>query len=211
MTDNYVRISDLAKKASVLSSTIRHYTDIGLLQVAMETDGGHRLYDVESSMRRLGFIHSLSKRGRSLDEIKAEMGRRQNHLVVLLVDDEPEVVDFVRSAFELYSNKPSGNGKKMPAVDLSVVSDGFTAGKKTSEILPDLVILDLMLPGINGFKICRAIREDAELAGVKILAITGYDTEENRRAIMAAGANGYLAKPFGVQELIKKLEEMGIW
>ncbi|MBI4668969.1 MAG: response regulator [Elusimicrobia bacterium] len=208
MPDNYARISELAQKASVLSSTIRHYTDLGLVRVAMETDGGHRLYDIEPTLKRIQFIQALSKRGYSLEKIKAEIERRAETLVVLLIDDEPEVIDFIKSAFELFSGQPA---KKIPKFDLGVVSDGFSAGKKTSEMLPDLVILDLMLPGINGFKICKALRDDSELNRTKILAITGYDTEDNRRAIMEAGADAFMAKPFGANELIKKLEEMGLW
>ena len=68
-----------------------------------------------------------------------------------------------------------------------------------------------MLPGVNGFKICQAIHRDSELGPlVKILAITGYDTPENRALILAAGAHAYLAKPFRINEFFDELEKLGM-
>lgn len=227
----FARISELAKRASVLASTIRHYTEFGLLHPAMDTEGGHRLYDVEVCLKKLRLIQALSRRGKSLPEIREELKRRASILKVLVVDDEEEVLNFIRDIFVLVSrpgqasqprlaterlSKESTQPKnpsqqaQQPQIELEVARDGFTAGKKYADFFPDLIILDLMLPGMDGFKVCQMIREDPDMAEVKILAITGYDTPEHEQKIRAAGANGYLAKPFAIKEFLGKLQELGI-
>ncbi|MCK4784425.1 MAG: response regulator, partial [Desulfobacteraceae bacterium] len=61
---------------------------------------------------------------------------------------------------------------------------------------------------IDGFKVCRRIKEDPDTSHIKILALTGYDTEENRKKIMEAGADGYLAKPVEREVLLRHVENL---
>ena len=67
------------------------------------------------------------------------------------------------------------------------------------------VILDLLLPGVNGFDICRQIKQDKYLRDTKVLAITGYDTPEHKDKIFSAGADDYLSKPMDLDELYLKI------
>ena len=76
------------------------------------------------------------------------------------------------------------------------------------DFTPDLVILDLMLPGVNGFDVCRQIRADPDNAGIRILAVTGYDTPENMKKIMDAGADRYLTKPMDTREIVKAVSQL---
>jgi CheY-like chemotaxis protein len=193
-----LKISDLAEIAKVMPSTIRHYTDLGLLKVAGYTDGGHRLYAKTECLERLNKIQALSKRGVTLPQIKGELESKSKVKKVLVVDDEQEAVDVMTEVLKL----------KFPNWKVQVAMDGFTAGRLLPEFYPDLVILDLMLPGIDGFKICQLIRADSMLSGVKILAITGYDTDEIRQKIMTCGANDYLAKPLDMKSLIEKIQKL---
>ena len=64
------------------------------------------------------------------------------------------------------------------------------------------------MPDIDGFKVCRQVKEDPETSHIKILAITGYDTKENKDRIMDAGADGYLAKPIEMVVLLQRVEEL---
>ncbi|HRY30049.1 MAG TPA: response regulator [Elusimicrobiota bacterium] len=191
-----LKISEIAEKGSVLPSTIRHYTDLGLLQYAATTDGGHRLYHEQETLTQLARIKRLAARGLSLPDIKAELtGKGKKR--ILVVDDEQEVCELVNDAL-----------KDRHPFDIRIVHDGFSAGRILADFIPDLVILDLMLPGLDGFHVCRQIRADQMLLGAKILAVTGYDTPENTRKILDAGADKLLTKPLDTRELLKAVEEL---
>ena len=79
------------------------------------------------------------------------------------------------------------------------------AGIKVVQFRPDLVILDLIMPRMDGFEVCRYLKKDSATSGIKILVLTGYDTEENREEIMEAGADDYLAKPVETDDLIEHI------
>jgi CheY-like chemotaxis protein len=191
-----LKISEVAEKANVLTSTIRHYTDLGLLRYAATTEGGHRLYDEAETLAQMARIKRLASRGLSLPDIKAELSKEAKKRI-LVVDDEQEVGDLVIDTLS----------DRYP-FEISVARDGFTAGRVLSEFIPDLVILDLMLPGVNGFEVCKQIRSDPNLTGTKILAVTGYDTPENLKKIMDAGADRYLTKPMDTRDLAKSVKEL---
>ncbi len=186
---NLLRISDIARKAGVLSSTVRYYTDMGLLNTSGETRGGHRLYDEEEILDTIRKIQFLNKQGLTIDQIKKDIGFSQGRKKILVIDDEPEVGEFVSGIVK----------DNFPNVDVKVVLDGFTAGSILNDYLPDMIILDLMLPGINGFEVCKHIRESELHKRVKILAITGYDTPDNKEKILACGADDFLAKPMDLK------------
>lgn len=195
--EGLLKISEVAERAKVLPSTIRHYTDLGLLQYASTTEGGHRLYSEMDTLAQLARIRRLSLRGLSLPDIKVELSRAAGRKRVLVVDDEPEVVELVTDAL-----------KDRPGFEVKNAMNGFAAGRVLSEYSPDVVVLDLMLPGVDGFEVCRQIRMDENLLGVRILAVTGYDTPENARKIMDAGADMYLTKPIDLRQLLKALGEL---
>jgi len=192
-----LKISEVAERAGVLTSTIRHYTDLGLLKYATTTDGGHRLYDAQDTLATLSRIKRLSSRGFSLSQIKDELLSAGSKKHIVVVDDEPEIGDFIEALL-------SG---KFPH-EIKFAMDGFTAGRILSEYTPDIVILDLMLPGVDGFQVCKQIRSDENLKNVKILAITGYDTPENAKKIIEAGADVYLVKPLEAKPTLKKICEL---
>ena len=83
--------------------------------------------------------------------------------------------------------------------------DGFSAGRLVHVFAPDLVILDLLLPGVDGFQVCKMIRQDAETKSTKILAVTGYDSPEIRSKIIDSGADDYLGKPLEYAQTLEKI------
>jgi len=91
--------------------------------------------------------------------------------------------------------------------ETEVASDGFEAGLKVMEFNPGLIILDLFMPGMDGFEVCKRIKGNPETSHIKILAITGFDTKENRNRIMAAGADAYMTKPFNLNTLLEGINE----
>jgi len=90
-----------------------------------------------------------------------------------------------------------------------VASDGFAAGIQVAEFKPGFIILDLLMPGMDGFEVCKRIKGNPETSHIKILAVTGYDTTENRDRIMAEGADAYMTKPFDLNTLLEVIHETG--
>lgn len=192
--ESLLKISEMAQKADVLVSTIRYYTDIGLLKAATTTEGGHRLYDEAPTLDRLSRIKRMVAKGLTLPEIQSQIDEEIATKKILVVDDEPEIVDFFRDLL----------ADQFP-LQFQSASDGFTAGRLVHVFSPDLVILDLLLPGVDGFQVCKLIREDPDTNTTKILAVTGYDSTDIREKIIGSGADDYLAKPLEYQPTLDKI------
>jgi len=115
---------------------------------------------------------------------------------ILIVDDDPMILELLSEMLSAHQ------------YETEVASSGFEAGTKVMKFKPCLIILDLIMPEINGFKVCGSIKEDPDTSHIKILAITGYDTKENMDRIMDAGADGYLAKPVALDTLLQHVENL---
>src|SRR5579864_5648097 len=116
--EDLLKISEMAQKADVLVSTIRYYTDIGLLKAAMTTEGGHRLYEEAPTMDRLNKIKKMVAKGMTLPEIIAQIDQEIATKKILVVDDEPEILDFIRSLLA-----------DSIACHIESAADGFSAGR----------------------------------------------------------------------------------
>lgn len=192
-----LKISEMAQKADVLVSTIRYYTDIGLLKVAATTEGGHRLYEETPTLDRLNTIKRMVAKGLTLPEIQSQIEKEMATKKILVVDDEPEIADFFKELLE----------GQFPH-QLQSAADGFTAGRLVQAFSPDLVILDLLLPGVDGFQVCKMIRDDPETSHAKILAVTGYDSADIKQKIISSGADDYLGKPLDYQATLDKIRQL---
>jgi len=190
-----LRISEIAKRAGVLPSKIRYYTDQGLIKIKGQTQGGHRLYDEFSTLQKLKKIEFLCGKGMTIEGIRNELSKGIQNKKVLVIDDEPEIGQLINDLMEA----------KLPGSETKIAYNGFIAGRIVAEYMPDLIILDIMLPGVNGFEVCKEIRKIPHMNGVKILAVTGFDTPENRQKIMESGADDYLTKPMDVDVLTEKI------
>lgn len=113
---------------------------------------------------------------------------------ILIVDDEKDIVDLVAYNLEKegYEVLKAFDGEKA----LSIV--------RTKN--PSLVVLDLMLPGIQGLEVCKRIRRDAETAAVPIIMLTAKGEELDRVIGLEVGADDYITKPFGVKELTARVK-----
>jgi DNA-binding response OmpR family regulator len=88
------------------------------------------------------------------------------------------------------------------------VADGSEALPRIREMRPDLVLLDVMLPGVSGYEICQTVRMDPKLQGVKILMMTARGSAMERRKGLALGADGFIAKPFELKELRSEVRRL---
>ena len=116
-----------------------------------------------------------------------------NKRKVLLVDDDQELVELLRDAFER-------DGR----FDVRVANNGFEAGMLVREFRPDLVVLDVMLPDINGKEVCLRVRSDETLDAVKIICISGMVEQDKVEELRAAGANDFMQKPFSIDQLMER-------
>lgn len=112
---------------------------------------------------------------------------------LLIVDDDQDLVELISEGFQR-------DGR----FDIRTVNNGFDAGMGVKEFRPDLVILDVMLPDINGKEVCQRVRSDSSLDMVKILCISGMIEQDRVEGLMAAGANEFMQKPFSVEDLIDR-------
>ena len=113
---------------------------------------------------------------------------------VLLVDDDVDLVDVVKNALE-----------KDGRFDVKVANNGFDAGMIVKEHRPEIIVLDVMLPDINGREVCQRVRSDSQLEDVKILCISGMVEPDKIDDLKVAGANDFLQKPFEVEQLIDRM------
>ena len=118
-----------------------------------------------------------------------ESGKRK----VLIVDDDEELVELMNDAFER-------DGR----FDIRTANNGFDAGMLVREFRPDLVVLDVMLPDINGKEVCQRVRSDETLESVQIICISGMVERDKIEDLKASGANDFLNKPFAVDELMDR-------
>jgi excisionase family DNA binding protein len=119
-----------------------------------------------------------------------ESGKRK----VLLVDDDNDLVVLMTKFLE-------EDGR----FEVRVASNGFDAGMMVKEYRPDMIVLDVMLPDINGKEVCHRVRADTTLEDVRILCISGMIEEDKVQELRLSGADDFLHKPFEIDELIDRM------
>jgi DNA-binding response OmpR family regulator len=112
---------------------------------------------------------------------------------VLIVDDNSDVRELVRISLE------RGPYRTLQA------ADGPAGLALAEQARPDLILLDVDLPEIDGFAVCRQLKAGATTSGIKVLMLTAAVQQENRERALAAGADGYITKPFRLQALMDRL------
>lgn len=113
---------------------------------------------------------------------------------VLIIEDEKDICDAVRYALEKEGCKVHSS------------NDGIKGLFLAAKVLPDLVILDLMLPGMNGMDICRKLKADPKTAGIPVVILSAKSSETDKIGCFELGADDYVTKPFSIGELIARLK-----
>ncbi|MBI1832443.1 MAG: response regulator [Planctomycetes bacterium] len=119
-----------------------------------------------------------------------ESGRRK----VLLVDDDVELVEVMTKFLE-------EDGR----FDVKIATTGFDAGMLVKEYRPDMLVLDVMLPDINGKEVCQRVRADSTMEEVRILCISGMIEDDKIQDLRLAGADDFMHKPFDAEQLIDRM------
>lgn len=119
-----------------------------------------------------------------------ESGKRK----ALVVDDDVELVELLRDVL-------ISDGR----FEVRVANNGFDAGMMVREYHPDVIVLDVMLPDINGKEVCQRVRSDSALDDVQIICISGMVERDKIEELKEAGANDFLQKPFEVETLVNRI------
>ncbi len=119
-----------------------------------------------------------------------ESGKRK----ALIVDDDEELVELMRDVV-------LSDGR----FDVRTVNNGFDAGMMVKEYHPDIIVLDVMLPDINGKEVCQRVRSDSSMDDVKIICISGMVEQDKIAELKEAGADQFKQKPFEIEELLEHM------
>lgn len=115
---------------------------------------------------------------------------------ILLVDDEPSIVKMVGKRLEI------------EGFEVLIAMDGQDALAKAHAESPQLIVLDLMLPKLNGYEVCTMLKQDTRYQKIPIIIFTAKTQEKDEKMALECGANAYMRKPFRAQELTEKIRSL---
>lgn len=115
---------------------------------------------------------------------------------ILIVDDDVTITELMKALMLMEGHQPT------------TVNDSTKALEVVDSIQPDLITLDLMMPGLTGFELCKLIHEDPRFGSIPIMIVSARDDQESKEKAKQVGAKDYLTKPFGVDDLVQKVKEL---
>jgi excisionase family DNA binding protein len=193
--DKKVRIFsalEVANICGVVNQTAINWIRNGYLKAFTTPGGQYRVYAED-------LMNFLENRGMRIPEELSELLKDEvNWNTILVVDDDQDLNDLLRRWIE----------KRIPAYQVVQAYDGFEAGKSLAEFRPGFVILDIDLPGIDGHKLCRKIKEDPSFGKPFVISITGLDIPEERASILEDGADAFFSKPLDFDQVINTVVEL---
>lgn len=115
---------------------------------------------------------------------------------ILIIDDDVTITELLKFLVKMGGHAPT------------TVNDSTKAIEIASAVDPDLITLDLMMPGLTGFELCALLHQNPKFANIPILIVSARDDPESKERALQAGAQDYLTKPFGSDELMQKIKEL---
>lgn len=168
-------------------SSIKRFIRSGKLK-AYKTPGGH--YRIVKND-----LYEFMKKNNIPVLEKTELVRKK----IIIVDDDEQVCESITK----YLRSTDYN------YDVLTAKNGFEAGSLVAQFIPDIIILDLVMPGMDGFDICRKIKRNPLTKNMKIVILTGYGSDENVKKAYDCGADMVLYKPANNEDILKAIEAVG--
>lgn len=185
--EKLLRTQQVARICQVAQGTVIRWINEGRLPAAT-TAGGHNRIHLNDLVE---FLRSLNL------PVPEELNSESTKKRILIVDDESGIRGMIRWALE----------QNFRDMVIEEAKEGFVAGWMTHSFRPDLVILDLMLPGMDGYHVCEFIRKFPELRKTKIIAISAMCDPETAKKFLACGADEFLGKPLDLDILKARIRE----
>jgi len=193
-------LSESFTKAVLTTGDIARYCHTNVFQVncwikngelkTFQTPGGHNRIAIEE------FKSFLERHDIPVSE---EIQRKVKKTRILIADDDAVLIDAFKNALE----------ENIKDIEIETAFDGYETLIKTGNFIPDLLILDIKMPKIDGLEVCQRLRKDTKItADIKILAITGHSKAYDRETVLAAGVDEYLLKPIDKKTLIEHVEKL---
>ncbi len=181
----YFTMSQAAKVCAVDRSTMHRWVSAGKIN-SYSTPGGHKRI-LPKELKKWLEDNQLPF---DIDEFKSDKTK------ILIVDDDESVRKYLKLIL-------SGI-----FIDIEFAADGFEAGKKLIQYQPDLMILDLFMPNMNGFDVCKNIKTDPATKKIKIIILSGHGTNENKEKAISLGADAFLRKPSSKNTILECVENL---
>ena len=140
---------------------------------------------------RENLIKFMKENGIPLDNLQTQPSGR---IKILIVDDDEEIV-------ELMVDVLTRDGR----FEIRTASSGYDAGLLTQQFMPDVMVLDYMLPDVNGNIVCQTIKRNPEYGSIKIIIVSGVVNQDEIQGLLEAGATEFIRKPFNIAELVDKI------
>ena len=121
---------------------------------------------------------------------------KKKNIKILLVDDEPDVIEIIKFNLD------------QEGYQVKTATNGSEAVKKAKKTFPHLIIMDVMMPELNGLQLCRIVRSDATMKNIPIIFLTARGETEDRIKGLEIGADDYLSKPFHSKELLLRIDKI---
>ena len=115
---------------------------------------------------------------------------------ILIVDDDVTMTELLETLLKIEGHTPTA------------VNDSTKAVEVAGSVNPDLITLDLMMPGLSGFELCELLHQDPKFANIPIIILSARDDAESKEKTMKAGAKDYVTKPFDADELMQKIQRL---
>lgn len=183
---------EVANFCDVVNQTAINWIRQGHLEAYTTPGGQYRVYaDVLAKfMQNQGM--------RMPDEVREILAEQAKIEQVLIVDDDQALNDLIKQFLD----------KRYPDFKVTQALDGYDAGRAILEQRPDVIILDINLPGVDGYKLTRQIKADENLSRPIVIAITGMDDPEVEARARDAGVDGFIKKPIDLETLPTLIEEL---
>jgi excisionase family DNA binding protein len=185
--EDILTVFKASKQCSVSPKTIINWIESGHI-TAYKTVGGHR------RIKKTDLVAFMTKQGIPISEDTPV----EERIRILVVDDDPIIVETIVQSLEEDEH------------DYEVISasDGFEAGIQVSHFKPHLLILDIMMPDIKGYEVCKKIKSDEETKDIKIIVLSAYLDEEKFKKMKEHGADVCFSKPLPLPQLKEEVAKL---
>ena len=185
--EDVLTVFQAGQHCNVSPKTIINWIESGHIK-AYKTVGGHR------RINRTDLVAFMQKQGIPIPKEKPEQGKKR----ILVVDDDPIIVETIVQALE------------EDEFDYEVISasDGFEAGLQVNHFEPNLLILDIMMPDIKGYDVCKKIKENPKTRDTKIIVLSAYLDEDKFKKMKENGADACYSKPFPLPQLKEEVARL---